>query len=202
MPPVRSNGDGPRRLPFKPPTRVSSGDSAPKGQKSGPVKKTSTKAAPKVNRKTSAVTINDSDEDEDNEDYGSDVEDDIDTSTTTNRRATTQSRAGPSTPRRQSTTARAAACANPGAALDELEHSIPRPLLAKILHQSLDDKSMRVGKEAMGVLEMYMKVFVQEALARSRHESSSKAEGRGDATGTWLQVEDLEKAAPQLILDF
>ena len=61
---------------------------------------------------------------------------------------------------------------------------------------------MRIGKEAMGVFEMYIKVFVKEAVARSRQEGQEKAANTGGADDSWLQVEDLEKISPQLMLDF
>lgn len=53
-----------------------------------------------------------------------------------------------------------------------------------------------------------MDTFVREAIARSAFERQEKSaedvaeemNGRGD--DGWLEVEDLEKMAPQLILDF
>ena len=47
----------------------------------------------------------------------------------------------------------------------------------------------------------YMEIFVREAIARARFERGDTATGGGITDG-FLQVEDLERLAPQLILDF
>ena len=71
---------------------------------------------------------------------------------------------------------------------------------------------MRIGKEAMCVVEMYMDTFVREALARAVFEKGGSdgnngeggdegVDGNGTANG-FLDVEDLERIAPQLLLDF
>lgn len=75
---------------------------------------------------------------------------------------------------------------------------MPRALLTRLLHEGFEDKNVKIGKEAMSVVEMYLRVFVKEAIARSREEGREK----GDVDDGWLQVEDLEKVAPQLMLDF
>jgi hypothetical protein len=50
------------------------------------------------------------------------------------------------------------------------------------------------------LLGKYMDTFVREALARAKHEMDQK---KGAAsTRDFLEVEDLEKLAPQLLLDF
>jgi hypothetical protein len=77
---------------------------------------------------------------------------------------------------------------------------IPRALLARLIQEGFDDKAMKIGKEAMTTLEAYTKLFVREAIARSREEGKKSANGVLDAG--WLKVEDLEKIAPQLMLDF
>lgn len=52
----------------------------------------------------------------------------------------------------------------------------------------------------------YVDVFVREALARAAYERSGTGrDGRGGGGGVsdgFLEVEDLEKMAPQLVLDF
>lgn len=77
---------------------------------------------------------------------------------------------------------------------------IPQKLLTRLLYDSFEDKNMKIGREAMNCFSKYMETFVREALARAVYE-------RQDADGTlggdgFLQVEDLEKLAPQLLLDF
>lgn len=44
-----------------------------------------------------------------------------------------------------------------------------------------------------------METFVREALARAAYES---AKAEGGATKDFLEAEDLEKLAPQLLMDF
>lgn len=47
----------------------------------------------------------------------------------------------------------------------------------------------------------YMEIFVREALARAKHERARSVRNDG-ISDSFLQVEDLEKLAPQLVLDF
>ena len=49
------------------------------------------------------------------------------------------------------------------------------------------------------LLGKYVDTFVREALARARHEMELK---KGAGTKNFLEVEDLERLAPQLLLDF
>jgi hypothetical protein len=87
----------------------------------------------------------------------------------------------------------------------ELNDSLPIPpkLLTRLLYEGFEDKDMKIGKEAMLVVGKYMETFVREALARAAFErqegDAEKGSGEGDG---FLQVEDLEKLAPQLLLDF
>jgi hypothetical protein len=88
---------------------------------------------------------------------------------------------------------------------DEDAPTVPRALLTRLLHEGFEKSDdVRIGKEAMSVIEMYVRVFVKEAIARSREEGREKAERGGAANMEegWLQVEDLERVAPQLMLDF
>lgn len=130
---------------------------------------------------------------------------DEDDEVASNRRSTVQSRTtGPSTPRRATTTSLAAAVADPVAVMedDPEDHAIPRALITRIIHQGLNDKNMKISKEAVGAMEMYTKIFVKEAIARSKQSSSDNTDGVPGIDDGWLQVEDLEKIAPQLVLDF
>jgi len=73
----------------------------------------------------------------------------------------------------------------------------------RLLYEGFEDKDMKIGKEAMSVVGKYVETFVREALARAAFEREEGDEelGRGRGDG-FLQVEDLEKLAPQLLLDF
>lgn len=80
-------------------------------------------------------------------------------------------------------------------------HPIPAPLLARLLHENFEDPNTQIQKGAMNLTGRYMEIFVREALARAKHERAKSARNDGISDG-FLQVEDLEKLAPQLVLDF
>lgn len=80
-------------------------------------------------------------------------------------------------------------------------HPIPAPLLARLLHENFEDPNTQIQKGAMTLTGRYMEIFVREALARAKHERARSARNDGISDG-FLQVEDLEKLAPQLVLDF
>ncbi|KAJ4362655.1 hypothetical protein N0V95_001363 [Ascochyta clinopodiicola] len=80
-------------------------------------------------------------------------------------------------------------------------HPIPAPLLARLLHENFEDANTQIQKGAMTLTGRYMEIFVREALARAKHERARSARNDGISDG-FLQVEDLEKLAPQLVLDF
>ena len=92
---------------------------------------------------------------------------------------------------------------------EENEPVIPLPLIHTLLnyHFSNKDKT-RVSQDAKAAIGKYFDTFVREAIARSAFERQEKSvedaggelSGRGD--DGWLEVEDLEKMAPQLVLDF
>lgn len=80
-------------------------------------------------------------------------------------------------------------------------HPIPAPLLARLLHENFEDPNTQIQKGAMTLTGRYMEIFVREALARAKHERARSARNDGISDG-FLQVEDLERLAPQLVLDF
>ena len=96
--------------------------------------------------------------------------------------------------------------------------TIPPALLTRLLHHHIQDSKVKIGKDANGVIGKYMETFVREAIARAAFERNQA--GRTGMDGEilevsmlydrfdglrslrHLQVEDLEKLAPQLLLDF
>jgi CENP-S associating Centromere protein X len=196
MPPTRGKAaSGPKRsLVFKPPLRVSDASTS---------RRTSGLSDSYSNANTTAITISSDVEEFDGDSINEDdVEQSYLATKVTNRRSTVQS--GPATPRRQSTNRLLPPEENPAAVMEENPDApaVPRNLLVRILHENLEDKNMKINKEAMTVVESYVKIFVKEAIARSRHETREKAKKTGGYGDDWLQVEDLEKIAPQLMLDF
>ncbi|KAJ5158060.1 uncharacterized protein N7500_007711 [Penicillium coprophilum] len=84
------------------------------------------------------------------------------------------------------------------------EPKIPSKLLTRLLHQHFQNEKTKVAKDANNVVAKYVDVFVREAIARAayeRAESDGNTGGRGLGDG-FLEVEDLEKMAPQLTMDF
>ncbi|KAF2641892.1 hypothetical protein P280DRAFT_287224 [Massarina eburnea CBS 473.64] len=78
---------------------------------------------------------------------------------------------------------------------------IPPALLARLFHEHVEEKNTQITQGAMDLFGNYIGIFVREAIARAKEERS-KAARSGERSGGFLQVEDLEKLAPQLVLDF
>ncbi|KAI8959456.1 CENP-S associating centromere protein X-domain-containing protein [Daldinia sp. FL1419] len=74
---------------------------------------------------------------------------------------------------------------------EDARKTIPPELLTHVLHQFFEKDGTRVSKDANAAIAKYMDIFVREAIARTVVEKE-----RG-----FLEVEDLEKIAPQLLLD-
>ncbi|KAF2767375.1 hypothetical protein EJ03DRAFT_329274 [Teratosphaeria nubilosa] len=78
---------------------------------------------------------------------------------------------------------------------------IPQALLVRILHERFRARATKIDKHAIVVLQKYLEVFVREVIARAR---LAKAEQEGiDADDRkWLDVDDLEKVAGHMLLEF
>ncbi|KAI0101887.1 CENP-S associating centromere protein X-domain-containing protein [Nemania sp. FL0031] len=74
---------------------------------------------------------------------------------------------------------------------DDPSKTIPPDLLTRILHEFFEKDGTRISKDANQAVAKYMDIFVREAIARTAVEK-----GNG-----FLEVEDLEKVAPQLLMD-
>ena len=87
---------------------------------------------------------------------------------------------------------------------DSVPH-IPQPLLIRLLHEAFADKTTKIDKHAIQVLQKYFEVFVREAVARAKarkKEDVDKGGGDGDVDVGWLEFDDLEKVAAGMMLDF
>ncbi|KAG6015987.1 hypothetical protein E4U54_002578 [Claviceps lovelessii] len=71
------------------------------------------------------------------------------------------------------------------------EKSIPKDLLTRMLHEFFTKEATRISRDANAAVGKYMDIFVREAIARAAVEKNAG----------FLEVEDLEKVAPQLLLD-
>lgn len=74
---------------------------------------------------------------------------------------------------------------------DESHATIPPELLTRLLHEFFEKDGSRISKTANEAVAKYMDIFVREAIARAAVEKE----------GGFLEVDDLEKIAPQLLLD-
>jgi centromere protein X len=84
---------------------------------------------------------------------------------------------------------------------DERQESIPPELLTRLLHECFTHEGTRLSREANAAVGKYVETFVREAMARAAFMRAEAEAGGGGGDG-FLEVEDLEKLAPQLILDF
>ena len=89
----------------------------------------------------------------------------------------------------------------PAAAAALAEPVISRALLARLLLENFEDPNIQIQTGAMKLVGKYIDIFVTEAFLRSQDEMKAAAKDGGSIDG-FLQVEDLEKLAPQLVLDF
>jgi len=90
--------------------------------------------------------------------------------------------------------------------------AIPPKLLTKLLHHHFTSDKIKITKDANAVVAKYVDIFVREALARAAYERVGENFNNGDTVDGldggrgfgdgFLEVEDLEKLAPQMILDF
>ncbi|KAH7342663.1 CENP-S associating centromere protein X-domain-containing protein [Rhexocercosporidium sp. MPI-PUGE-AT-0058] len=101
-----------------------------------------------------------------------------------------------------------------GGKADGRQISIPPDLINVIIHGFFNQDNTRMSRDANAAVGRYIETFVREGLNRAdwakRHgweegglESSGVAGGSGMGDGgAYLEVEDLERLAPQLLLDF
>ncbi|KAI2631732.1 CENP-S associating centromere protein X-domain-containing protein [Xylaria nigripes] len=73
----------------------------------------------------------------------------------------------------------------------EEQKTIPPALLTRILHEFFEKDGTRISNNANKAVAKYMDIFVREAIARTAVEKGS----------AFLEVADLEKIAPQLLMD-
>ncbi|KAI1916448.1 hypothetical protein LOZ39_003379 [Ophidiomyces ophidiicola] len=95
--------------------------------------------------------------------------------------------------------------------LETAEPDFPPKLLAAIIHRHMKQKGekMRITKDANRLYAKYIDIFIKEAVARAIHERQETLKTDGverdrirSMIDSYLEVEDLEKLAPQLLLDF
>ncbi|KAK2627191.1 hypothetical protein QTJ16_003157 [Diplocarpon rosae] len=84
--------------------------------------------------------------------------------------------------------------------------SIPPDLINVLLHTFFTQEGTRLHRDANVAVGRYIETFVREGVARADwarvHGWEGELGGGGGGEGGVLEVEDLERAAPQLLLDF
>ena len=92
---------------------------------------------------------------------------------------------------------------NPTEDVASSDPTIPPKLLTRLLHEHFSNEKTKVAKDANAVVAKYVDVFVREAIARAAYErAGTDKNGERGAGDGFLEVEDLEKMAPQLTMDF
>jgi hypothetical protein len=88
------------------------------------------------------------------------------------------------------------------AGLEGRKEHIPDNLLSVLLQQFFKQEGTRMSKPAIVAVGKYIDTFVREGLARAAWASDDPFGGVGRGNGGMLEVEDLERLAPQLLMDF
>jgi hypothetical protein len=88
-----------------------------------------------------------------------------------------------------------------GPSLSDGSPAIPQPLLIRLLHENFADKTTKIDKHAIKVLQKYFEVFVREAIMRTALQKKEDG-GTSELDAAWLELEDLEKVAAAMLLDF
>ncbi|XP_026936878.1 centromere protein X isoform X4 [Sagmatias obliquidens] len=73
--------------------------------------------------------------------------------------------------------------------------SVPQELVSKLLHLHFKDDKTKVSGDALQLMAELLKIFVVEAAIRSVRQAQAEDLAQVD-------VEQLEKVLPQLLLDF
>ena len=83
----------------------------------------------------------------------------------------------------------------------DADAAISPPLLHRTMQEHWEDKrKTKISTDARKLMQVYVDTFVREAIVRSAYERKER-EGR-DEQDSFLEVSDLERIAPQLVLDF
>ncbi|KAE8419235.1 CENP-S associating centromere protein X-domain-containing protein [Aspergillus pseudocaelatus] len=212
MPPERQPAQKRRQLPFKPPSRQSSATAGPSTSASASTSKPNPRRKPKSKSKVSAKSTTNAKASSSKTARPSttSTRDEVEASVSPAAASNSDSEASSGSSRSRSPSE------EPDYILAEIIHAdadendvlssepaIPPKLLTKLVHHHFKGQKTKIAKDANEVVAKYVDVFVREALARAAFERAEGAKGveRGIGDG-FLEVEDLEKMAPQLVLDF
>ncbi|KAA8911632.1 centromere protein X [Sphaerosporella brunnea] len=92
------------------------------------------------------------------------------------------------------------------------DSSIPPALLQRLIQEFVADKKTKLTQPALNALGEYFSTFIREAIWRAAQVRKGDVEDPEDpdsvgskvlgSGAVFLEVEDLEKIAPQLLMDF
>ncbi|KAK6539894.1 hypothetical protein TWF694_008731 [Orbilia ellipsospora] len=85
---------------------------------------------------------------------------------------------------------------------EERKLTIPPELLAKLLKNFMEDEGTKISGAATKTVGKYMHLFLTEAVYRAVSNRRDGDPWSRTNAGLMLEVEDLEKITPQLLLDF
>ncbi|KAF2221635.1 CENP-S associating centromere protein X-domain-containing protein [Elsinoe ampelina] len=98
---------------------------------------------------------------------------------------------------------------------DEAIPGIPPTLLTRIMHEFYADKDTKISRNANAMMRRYVDIFVREAVARAAEGQKEAKKQEEEASGgnktgksralpddIYLDVEDLERITPSMLLDF
>ncbi|PBP18148.1 hypothetical protein BUE80_DR011155 [Diplocarpon rosae] len=187
--------------------RTSTTPRAPKSQ-AARESQASRASKPRVSNTSTALSIGSSDAEEDgdgdgdgDEDEDEDIDLDMDTEMAAGEAQGTDDGSDPFS----SQTARGSHSVSVARRSDD-GPSIPPDLINVLLHTFFKQEGTRLHRDANVAVGRYIETFVREGVARADwarvHGWEGELGGGGGAEGGVLEVEDLERAAPQLLLDF
>ncbi|KAL0635266.1 hypothetical protein Q9L58_005751 [Maublancomyces gigas] len=87
---------------------------------------------------------------------------------------------------------------------DKNDISLPPQLLQRLLQEFFEEKKTRISRPALNATGEYTKTFIREAIWRATAIRKEREQDPGSVRNmsAFLEVEDLEKLSPQLLLDF
>ena len=206
-----------RTLPFKPPGPAKKAAASSSRRTSAPPKKTATKPKSRTKDTGPEVLIpSSSSESSGEEDFGTtiDLDMELDAEVVEDGDGDGGIRdKGPNPTTTDLTKTQPDTVQTPPPTTDSDEiPGLPPALLTRLIHENtLDKTALKISKPANELMRTYVDVFVREAVARAAEGRKERERERG-GTGTrgtdvaiedlWLDVEDLERVVPGLLLDF
>lgn len=85
---------------------------------------------------------------------------------------------------------------------EELPTTYPTKLISQVMQMAFANPNTRVNADALAVVAEYLRLYTREAIWRSSQEKQKNDTVASSLASGSLEVEDLEKIAGPLTLDF